>query len=249
MRTGRARWLWLGGLFLVLAQFLAAVSIAYFAKDQRYPLFWNWWTSLACVTLAVAFASFYGAIEAWPFPPWARPGFPSLRIEIYGTGSIDTEREAGTGLVVPAHLRTLNASLANTGAEQHASLTAALYVKLVPGSWGRAAEALCPPPDWLLPGSLGLSPISMPFALAPGNSVGGQLVYEIPGYYLDKIAQPPSARLEIWDRASERRMSVPAETGVYDNGDMTPASGAAQVLGPEHELQLGQQADAEPASP
>jgi hypothetical protein len=249
MRSFRQLWLWLGAIFLALAPFLAAVAIAYFAKDAHYSLLLNFWALAAFVSFVVAFICFFGAIACWPFPPWTRPGFPDIRIQIYGTGMIDTEREAASGMDVPARLRTFHARLVNSEADQAASLTVLLYVKLIPGSWGRAGEAACPPPDWALPPSLSLSQIGMPIALPPGDAIGGHLVYEIPRYYLDKIADPMNARLEIWDHVTGRRMSVPAEIGDYDKTQMAPSPGGADVLGPEYEDKAGDAGRALPPLP
>jgi len=248
VRPYRELWLWLGALFLALFAFLTAVAVAYFVKDADYSLFVNGWMLGALVTFLAAFACFFGAIRSWPFPPGARPDFPDIDVEIYGTGSIDTQREGGSGLAVPAHLRSFNARFRNTGSEQGASLTVLLYLKLVPGSWGRVGEAVCPPPDWTLPPSLSLSPISMPFELPPGSTLAGHLVYEIPRYYLDKIAEPVDARLELWDHLTEKRMTVPAQIGSYDKSRMIPSSGSAEVLGPEYENQPDQQDDASQAA-
>jgi hypothetical protein len=239
VRPHRELWLWLGGLFLALAAFLASIAMAYFGKEAVYSLFWNWWMPFAWIAFAAAFACFFAAIQAWPFPPAAKPEFPALKVEIFATGSVDTEREAETGLVVPARLRSFNARFVSTEASRDARLTVQLYLKLVPGSWGRVGEALCPPPTWALPQPLNLSPITMPFALPASDAVAGQLVYEIPEYYLDKLAEPASARLELWDRVTDLRMNVRAEVGSYDTSDMTASSGSAEVLGPEY----GTQAD------
>jgi hypothetical protein len=234
MRSFRELWLWLGGLFLALAAFLAAIAIAYFLKAPRYSLFWNFWMLAALVSFALAFAGFFGVVARWPIPPWAKPGFPDISVQIYGTGLIDTEREAATGMDVPARLRSFHVRFANSEAEQNASLTVLLYVRLIPGSWGRAGEAACPQPDWTLPSSLSLSPIGMPITLPPGEAIGGHLVYEIPGFYLDKIADPMSARLELLDHVAGKRMSVSAEIGYYDKKQMTASPGGAELLGPEH---------------
>ena len=166
-----------------------------------------------------------------------------------GTGSIDTQREGGSGLAVPAHLRSFNARFRNTGSEQGASLTVLLYVRLIPGSWGRVGEAVCPPPDWALPPSLSLNPIVMPFELPPGSTVAGHLVYEMPGYYLDKIAEPIDARLELWDHVTDKRMTMPTQIGSYDKSKMIPSSGSAEILGPEYESRADQQDDASQAAP
>jgi hypothetical protein len=88
----------------------------------------------------------------------------------------------------------------------------------------------------------------MPLALAPGGAASGHLVYEIPGYYLDKIAQPVSMRLELWDRLTGKRMTVPTEIGSHGRSQMIPSSGGAELLGPEYESQADQRGDARPAS-
>jgi hypothetical protein len=242
MRSNRALWVWLGGLLLALAAFLVLVAIAYFEKVARYSLFLNGWMIVALVFFLAAFACFFAAIEELPVPLpslLSRPNFPGIKIDIFGTGSMDTEREAGTGLVVPVRLRTFHARFANSDSSQSARLTVLLYVRLIPGSWGRAAEAVCPPLDWTLPPALNLSPLSMPFALAPGATLDGDLVYEVPAYYLDKIADPGSARLELWDQASGKRMSIQAGVGSYEKGDMTQSSGSAEELGPEYDAPVG----------
>jgi hypothetical protein len=198
----------------------------------------------ALVAFLAAFACFFGAIKRWPFPSLAKPGFPDLTVEIFGASTTDTEREAGSGLPVPAHLRSFTVRVTNAEPTQNASLTVLLYVALIPGSWGRAGEAVCPPPDWTLPPSLGLSPITMPLALSPGAAISGQLVYEIPEYYLDRIAEPMNARLELWDHVTGRRVTVPAHLGNHGKSEMTASSGGAAALGPEYESQAGQPDDA-----
>lgn len=251
MRSYRDVWLWLGGLFLTLFAFLAAVAIAYFLKQAGYSLFINGWMLGALICFLAAYICFFAAINNWAFPPAGRAGFPGVEVEIYGAGSLDTQRESESGLPVPATLRTFNARFTST-ASQDARLTVLLYVKLIPGSWGRVGEAVCPPPDWSLPPSLGLTAVSMPFALQPGGTVSGHLVYEIPGYYLGKIEQPLNARLELWDHVTDRRMSMPAQIGSHDKSGMVPSHGGAEVLGPEYDSQPDQpdqQGGARQASP
>jgi hypothetical protein len=252
VRSYRDVWFWLGGLFLTLFAFLAAVAIAYFLKQASYSLFLNGWMLGGLICFIAAYACFFGAIMGWPFPPVVKPEFPDVEVEIYGTGSLETQRESESGLAVAATLRSFNARFTNASAGQDARLTVLLYLKLVPGSWGRAGEALCPPPDWALPPSLGLTPVSMPFDLPPRSSVSGHLVYEIPGYYLDKIEQPLNARLELWDHVTNKRMNLPAEIGSHDKSGMVPSRGGAEVLGPEYESQPDQpehQGGAKQASP
>jgi hypothetical protein len=240
VRSYRGLWLWLGGLFLALFAFLAAVAIAYFLKQAGYSLFLNGWMLGALICFLAAWTCLFGAVSGWPFPPGVQPEFPDVEVEIYGAGSVDTQHESGSGLTVPAALRSFSARFTNKAAGQSARLTVLLYLKLVPGSWGRVGEAVCPPPDWALPPSLGLTPISMPFDLPPGSTVSGHLVYEIPGYYLDKIDRPQNARLEVWDHLTGKRMNAAAEIGVHDKSRMAPSRGGAEVLGPEYESQPDQ---------
>jgi hypothetical protein len=240
VRSSREFWLWLGGLFLTLFAFFTAVAIAYFAKGRDYSLLVNGWMLGALLTFLAGFASLFGAIMSWPvpLPVVAAPGrqdFPAIEVEIFGISAIDTQRESDSGLAVPARLRSITALLRSRETERVARIDALLYVRLVPGSWGRVGEAVCPAPDWPLPPSLGLNPVRMPVDLAPGAEVSGQLVYEIPGYYLDKIAEPMSARLELWDHVTDKRMTLPAEIGNHDQSRMVPSSGSAEILGPEYE--------------
>lgn len=235
MRSFREIWLWLGGLFLTLFVFLAAVAMSYFAKEPRYSLFGNPWMLGAILSFGIAFAAFFGAAKSWAFPPMAAVSFPDLTVEISSIASTDTEHESSSGLDVPVQLRSFHVRFTNTERERSADLTVLLYVKLVAGSWGRAGEALCPVPTWTLPKSLGLTALTMPFALAPGNDISGQLVYEIPRYHLSTIVSPFSARLEIVDHVSGKRVTIPAELGLYDKNAMAPAPGGAEILGPEFE--------------
>jgi hypothetical protein len=235
VRPFREIWLWLGGLFLALFAFLAAVAMSYFVKEPRYSLFGNPWMLSAWLSFGIAFAAFFGAAKSWAFPPMVAAGFPDITVEINSIGSTDTEHESSNGLDVPAHLRSFHVRFANTERERSADLTVSMYLKLVAGSWGRSSETLCPVPTWTLPQSLGLRALTMPFDLAPGNEISGQLVYEIPRYHYNKIVSPVSARLEIVDHISGKHVTIPAELGLYDKNAMTPAPGGAEVLGPEFE--------------
>ncbi len=246
MRPYRELWIWLGGLFLTLFAFLTAVAISYFLKEPNYSLFGNAWMPLAILSFLIAFAAFFAAIKSWAFPSAVKDGFPDITVDIASAGSTDTEREASSGLDVPAHLRSFHARFSNTEPERSATISATMYVKLVAGSWGRAGEAVCPPPNWILPAPLGLSPMSMPFELSPGKDTSGQLVFEIPQYYLSKLASPLAARLEITDHVTGRRVTIPAALGHYDKTAMVATSGGAEILGPEFDGQPAVREDQQP---
>ena len=226
-------WLWLGGLALTLAVLLVAIAIAYFSKDANYSLFGNFWMPAAGLALVAAFTCFLGAINGWPFPPQAQPVFPDIKMDVFGAGTMETEHESGTGLVAPAHLRSFDVRITNGESERRASLTARLYLSLVPGSWGRIAEAVCLPPDWALPPGLSGSALSPPIILPPGEQISGHLVFEVPAYYLDKIVSPAQGRIELADDDSGKRVTIPCELGSYSRTQMVPSTGDAASLGPE----------------
>jgi hypothetical protein len=240
VRFSRELWLWLGGLFVTLFGFLAAIAIAYFLKEPGYSLFGNPWMPLAIVSFLIGFGAFFAAASGRDFPQSVKsikPGFPDVTVDIQSIGSTDTERESSTGMDVPAHLRSFNVRFKNAEHDRSANIEATMYVKLIAGSWGRAAEAVCPPPSWALPSSLGLNPIPMPLLVEPDREASGQLVFEIPRYYVSKMANPVAARLELTDHVTGRRVSIPAELGRYERSAMTPTTGGAEVLGPEFETQ------------
>lgn len=189
----------------------------------------------AGVSFALSFTCFFGATGSWVIPLRQVRGFPAITLDVYAAGSTQTEREGASGLDVAAHLRSLTVRITNTDTSQAAGLTVRLYVKLVPGSWGRASEFVAPPPTWTLPGALHLDPLAMPVDLAPGDAVSGQFVFELPSYYLDKLATPLDARLEISDRMSAATVSIPAEVGSYDLANVATVIPGAKMLGPEFE--------------
>jgi len=97
VRSYRELWLWLGGLFLTLFVFLAAVAIAYFLKQENNSLFLNGWMLGALICFLASYACFFGAIRGWSLPSVVRPEFPDIELEIFGAGSMDTQRESDSG--------------------------------------------------------------------------------------------------------------------------------------------------------
>jgi hypothetical protein len=100
--SSRDFWLWLGRLCLTLFVFFTAVAIASFVKGKNYSLLVNGWMLGALLSFLAAHASYLGAIRSWSVPQTARQAFPSIEMEIFGISSIDTQREADSGLAVPA---------------------------------------------------------------------------------------------------------------------------------------------------
>jgi hypothetical protein len=74
-------WLWLGAAFITGGGVLTAVAIAYYTKEQHYPLSTGPQMIAAYAAFACAFLCFLAAITAWrPWQRWQR--FPKLTIRI-----------------------------------------------------------------------------------------------------------------------------------------------------------------------
>ncbi|MDQ2945004.1 MAG: hypothetical protein M3Y27_03535 [Acidobacteriota bacterium] len=231
MRSYRDLWLWLGGLFLVLVPFPAAIAIAYYAKLTHHSVLLNWWMLASLMFFLAAFICFLGAIKGLRFPPWKRVRFPDIKVDIYGEGDSVTDRvitlaSASSALVTRETLRTFRVRIVNMEAEQNASLTVRLYVKLAPGSFGNAIEMICTPLDWALSPTApqALNPIQMPIVLQPGMARGGDLPYVLARYL--NFASPFSAELELDDHVTNKPVRIPARMGKFDKTTMVPATGA-----------------------
>lgn len=237
MKSYRELWLWLGAAFLTLATALAAIALAYFTKEQYFSLYTSWQMLVAIGVFVLAFVFFLGAILVWPFPPWVKPRFPDITVDIYSADFITTEREVMPNFRVPASLLAYKARITNMEKEQNASLTIRFYLKLVPGSRGRVGETIARDVDWVIDPSLGLDPLPETLDLAPGTSVNGNLVYEVP--ISDKIAEPRRTRFVIEDHISAKRMEKILEGNPlprFTQADMSPAKGGVEILGPEYEV-------------
>jgi hypothetical protein len=232
VRSNRGLWLWLGGLLLALWLFLLAITIAYFVKEPGYSLFGNGWMVCSCLAFVAAFVVLFNLTKSSAVQLRAKPNFPDITIEISSVGTLETERESSSGLDVPARLHSYNVRMANLEESVDARLNVVMYIKLIAGSWGRAGEAVCPRPGWVVPPALGLHPLPMPMVLRPGESVTGQLVYEIPGYFAGKLAEPLTARLEIADERSGKTMTIPAALGLFDVNTMTRVTGGVELVSP-----------------
>jgi hypothetical protein len=254
MRSYRELWLWLGAAFLALFAAFIAIGLAYFTKEQYFSFYTSWeaWASVAAFILG--FACFACAILGVAFPPWAKPKFPNISVEIYGAADMTTHHMLPmgpdhTGMIVQTKLRAWHVRITNLETEQNASLTINLYVKLVPGSQGRVGESNWTVPDWPLDPDLGLDKIDMPIILTPGTTKGGHLVYEISGFDLAKwqdVVQPLRKRFAITDHISgqQRDIVTEADLGNFGRDKMiTPDHRGVEILGPEYESKLEQSAD------
>lgn len=252
MRSYRELWLWLGGVFLVLVPFPAAIAIAYYAKQTSYSVLLNRWMLASCAFFLAAFVCFLGAIRVWSFPPRKKLTFPNVQVHVYGNGVTNTDHTvyvhgASSALITPATLYIFKVRIVNLEAEQNANLTVRIYVKLVPGSFDVIGETIWLPPDWSLSPTLNLTPLQMPIVLQPGTAISGDLVYEMTSHY--QYASPFSARLELEDHVSGKRVSIPAQMGKFDKRTMVASSGGAQILEEGQRIQTDQQGGADQTSP
>jgi hypothetical protein len=244
MRSYRELWLWLGAAFLTLFAAFIAIGLAYFTKEQYFSFFtcWESWASVAAFILG--FACFACAILGVPFPPWIKMRFPNISVEIYGGADTVAQHTIpitlGNPLILNKRLRSWRVRITNLEAEQNASLTITLFVKLVPGSRGPVGESVWTPPDWPLDPAIGLNKIDMPIILAPGTTVGGDLVYEIDGFdsmNWQTVVQPLRKRFLITDHVSGQRKEIvtEADLGNFDRSKMTtPNHRGVEILGPEY---------------
>jgi hypothetical protein len=232
MRSYRDLWLWLGGLFLVLLPFPAAIAIAYYAKLTHYSVLLNRWMLASLLFFLAAFACLLCAIKGVRLPPWKKIEFPDIKVHVHGEGFNTVERVItapgmAKNLVTNEVLKRYMVRIVNMEEQQNASLTIRLYVKLKPGSFGPALETVCPPLSWNLPPDSGLNPIQMPVVLQPGVAVGGDLLYVMGGGF--EFAEPFEAYLELDDHATGKRMRIPAHMGEFDKKTMVRSSGDVKI--------------------
>jgi hypothetical protein len=232
MRSYRDLWLWLGGLFLVLLPFPAAIAIAYYAKLTHYSVLLNRWMLASLLFFLAAFACFFCAIKGLRMPPWKKMRFPDIKIHVNGEGFNTVERVItapgmANKLVTNETLKRYMVRIVNMEGEQNASLTIRLYVKLKPGSFGPVLETLCPPLDWNLSPDSGLNPIQMPVVLQPGVAVGGDLLYVTRIGF--EFATPFVAHLELEDHVTGKRVRIPAHMGEFDKKTMVPSSRGIEI--------------------
>jgi hypothetical protein len=249
MRSYRELWLWLGAAFLALFAAFIAIGLAYFTKEQNFSFYTSWeaWASIAAFILG--FACFACAILGTPFPPWTKQKFPNIFVEIYGGSDVHTKHMFPNGITSSAHLRAYRVRITNLESEQNASLTIGLFLKLVPGSRGRIGETSAPIPNWPLDATLGLDTIKMPIILAPGTTVGGDLVYEMTHVDLMSgtiLANPLRKRFRIDDHISGQQKDVitEADLGSFGRDDMFASHRGVEILGPEYETKTEETGDA-----
>lgn len=237
MRTRELR-LWLGAAFLTVGTVLVAIALAYFAKEPHFSLYGSWQMRAAAAAFVAAFLSFLYAIMGWRIR--LRPQrFPDISVTVETTGSAPAvynamfaEQQQGMLWFFPAHFSSREP-------ERIASIKAArLYAKVDP-QWGCGwlLEQVFGPPRFQLASAAGLDlhPIKFPLNLEPEKSAGGDLVFDMEDWKARTIVRLPmvSARIELEDASTGKRMSFPAAPGTYRKGHgFRPTSGKEQAAEP-----------------
>ena len=140
MKSYRDLWLWLGAALLTASAGLLAIALAYFTKLPEYSLFTSWWMWAAAIVFLLAFASFYSAIKGVACPPWDKPGFPEIKVDIYSTSYRTVPRTAMGSPVEPLFIWFYRVHIINLEKEQNASLIIRPFFGLAPDGPGPFAE-------------------------------------------------------------------------------------------------------------
>jgi hypothetical protein len=218
---------------LTAATVLAEIALANFAKEPRLSLYTSWQMLAAMLGFVLAFSCFLGAIERWPFPPWAKLGFPKILIGINATGNVEAQRQVTADWQVPACLWWCRLQITNHEKEQNANLTIRLYFKLRPHPDGRIKEVMATSRlDWPTDPKLGLHPLPESINLSPGETASGDVIYEIHGTMeREFLAKPLQVRMEIEDHVSGKTMNkmIQEYPSRFASRDMQPSPGPVRV--------------------
>lgn len=209
----------IGTGFLVVIGMLVALNGNFYnaALAQSRP--YSFWTAPEmdiCYVLApLALYCFIAGFAGLRFPPWSKPHFPDLEIEINQTRHKGHPTGSKSNLWIVYGIR-----VSNHDPDLTASLTIRYRAKLDPATergrkvgetifFGdpevdRPAEF---PTDWL----------AQPLNALPQHSYGGQLVWKIDYPWRACLSSPMEASLLIEDHNSKQAVVIPAEIGNYNS--------------------------------
>jgi hypothetical protein len=229
----RDMWLWLGAAFITGGGVLTALAIAYYTKQQHYPLSTGPQMIAAYTAFACAFLCFLAAITAWrPWQRWQR--FPNLTVRIDGWSSVIATKERA-GISVPANLVVLKIHITNGEVDRYASIRAIyLLGKTKPGSpWGHWHVFTAPMSPFTYKNPP--KPLELPLNLEPQASGGGWVTYELTNYLMPDVVWPEGARIELHDAVTGKMATCPAVVGgsYRRRSELRPATLAERVTGPQ----------------
>jgi hypothetical protein len=243
VKSYRDLWLWLGAALLTASAGLLALALAYFTKIQTYSLFSSWWMRAAILVFFAAFACFYSAIKGVAFPPWEELRFPQIKVEFYGSSNVTIPRTGTDGSPVdPFYIWFYRIHIVNLEKEQNASLIIRPIFSLMPDSQGSFAEVagsylkIEQLTMFLNPSynsSFASNPLPETIRLPPAGSETGDLVFMIPIFEWQKLAEPGQVRLVIEDLISGKKMEKVFDGGTwpkFTTKDMSPAVPGIRML-------------------
>jgi hypothetical protein len=206
----REVWFWLGAGFLTVGAVLAAVAIAYFTKETHYSLSTGPQMAMAYIAFAIAFLCFFAAIAGWrPWVRWQR--FPNIRVRIDRLGNETGSKQTPGFPSMPIRLMTVYVHITNAEVDRRVSIRAAyLLLKAKPGS--PFYEQLFTRPLWQVERERPADILKLPLNLAPQESDGGELVFELSDYQEVDPAGGPG-RIEIHDSISGKMACFPVAVG------------------------------------
>jgi hypothetical protein len=227
-------WLWLGAAFITGGGVLTALAVAYYTKEQHYPLSTGPQMIAAYATFACAFLCFLAAITGWrPWLRWQR--FPNLTVRIDAWNSVNATQEWAAGHTRPVSLVVLKIHMINGEVDRKASIRAVyLLGKCKPGSaWGywHVFTAPTSPVSYENPPR----PLELPLNLEPQASGGGWLTFELTSYLMDDVVWPEGASLELHDAVTGKMATCPVAVGgsYRRRHGLRAATLAERVTGPE----------------
>jgi hypothetical protein len=241
VKSYRDLWLWLGAALLTASAGLLAIALAYFTKIQKYSLFTSWWMLATVIIFLLAFASFYGAIKGIAFLPWEKPRFPKINVNIYGASTTQIPVTAEGKSVEPIFVYFYRIRIINLEKEQNASLILRPLFGLASESQGPFAETAASYidlkqvegfPGFAYANTLAPNPLPETILLSPATSASGDLVYMVPTFSWQKLADPRELRLVIEDLVSGQAMQkmTDATMAQFTTDDMSPATPGLRML-------------------
>lgn len=210
----------LGTGFLVVIGMLVSLNGNFYNAALAELRSYSFWTAPEmdiCYLLApLAVYCFVAGFTNLPFPPWLRPKFPDVEIEINAIRTLgDPPGDK------PDTWKSFSIRVTNRETERNASISFRYRVKLDTAypNGRKFGELLffgdkSDPPskiptDWL----------AQPLNLLPQHSAGGYQVWRIDHGWAGIIAQPEESSLLIEDHASQQAVVVPALIGTYSSAN------------------------------
>jgi hypothetical protein len=227
----REVWFWLGAGFLTVGAVLAAVAIAYFTKETHYSLSTGPQMVIAYAAFALAFLCFFAGIAGWrPWLRWQR--FPNITIRVDRFGSEIAKEQIPGFPLRPARLVAMNVHITNAEVDRRVSIRAAyLMIRAKPGT--PFYEQLFTKPSWPIERHRPADALKIPLNLAPQESGGGELVFELTDFLEIDPASGPG-RIEIHDSISGKMACFPAAIGVFRrHHGLRAATYEERVTGPK----------------